>query len=296
MPHRASAYCTIRPLPKPTFCREPCRPRSSSSSSRRRAGTGIFTSFPPSKHACGICARCRPRRRKPPGQTENAPRVSRSVAGNGVFARRVEIGFVQEIEGFLGFGKQLLVAVAATARSLEQRFHSRRLGDRRTTGLEIVHERPDSRERLVVVQTELREQLLECHLVPAVGEGRAVETESDRSRRALLSLFHPHQARLRVDETTDEPSGGEPIGQEGFAGGPSALEVIAPRLGKAAGVGGIRKHSFSHLAFRVAQRLRGPLLCRRTKEIERADRFEFTSLLAENSSDRTRLGNSEARA
>ncbi len=58
----------------------------------------------------------------------------------------------------------------------------------------------------------------------------------------------------------------------------------------------VGKHPFSHLAFRIAQRLRGLLLCRRTKEIERADRFKFTSLLAENSSDRTRLGNSEAGA
>src|SRR6267143_2502717 len=102
------------------------------------------------------------------------------MAGNGVFTRRVEVGFVQEVESFLAFGEQLLVAVAATARSLEQRFHSRGLGDRRTTRLEIMHERSDSRERLVVVQTELREQLLERYLVLAVRKGRAVETEPDR--------------------------------------------------------------------------------------------------------------------
>src|SRR5438874_4824431 len=255
MLHRASACCTIRRLPKPTFCRERCRRRSSSSSSRRKAGTGISTSFPPSRRACGICVRCRPRRRKPPREIEKRARISGSVAANGVLPRRVEVGFVKEIEGFLTFGEQLLVAVAATARSLEQRFHSRGLGDRRTARLEIMHERSDSRERPVVVQAEFREQLLECYLVPAVGEGRAVETEPNRRRRALLSLFHPHQARLRVDETTDEPRGGEPVGQEWFAGRPEALEVIAPCLGKAARVGSIGKHPLSYLAFRIAQRL-----------------------------------------
>src|SRR2546425_9684262 len=159
-----------------------------------------------------------------------------------------------------------------------------------------MHERPDSRKRLVVVQAKLREQLLECYLVLAVGKGRAFETEPDRGRRARLSLFHPHQARLRVDETPDEPSGGEPIGQEGFAGGPKALEVIAPRLGQAAGVGSVWKHPFPYLAFRITQHLRSLLLHRRTKEIQRADRFEFTSLLVENSSDRAGLGNSETGA
>src|SRR2546423_4294 len=184
MLHRASACCTIRRLPKPTFCRERCRRRSSSSSSRRKAGTGISTSFPPSRRACGICVRCRPRRRKPPREIEKRARISGSVTANGVLPRRVEVGFVKEIEGFLTFGEQLLVAVAATARSLEQRFHSRGLGDRRTARLEIMHERSDSRERPVVVQAEFREQLLECYLVPAVGEGRAVETEPNRRRRA----------------------------------------------------------------------------------------------------------------
>src|SRR6267378_490510 len=219
-----------------------------------------------------------------------------SVAGNGVLPRHVEVGFVEKIERFLAFGEQLLVAVAATARALDQSFHSGRFGDRRTARVEIVHERPDSRQRLVVVQAELRKQLLKSYLVLAVEKGRAFESEPDRGRRALLSLFHPHQARLRVDETPDKPGGGEPIGQEGFAGRPKALEVIAPRLGKAAGVGSLGKHPFSYLAFGFAQRLRGPLLCRRTKEIERADRFEFTSLLVENSSDRTGLGNPEAGA
>src|SRR5438309_2687024 len=207
MLHQASACCTIRRLPKPTFCRERCRPQSSSSSSRRKAGTVISTSFPPSRPAYGICARCRPRRKKPQGKLKNAPRVSGSVAGNGVFTGRVEVRFVEKIERFLAFGEQLLVAVAATARSLEESFHSGRIGDRRTTRIEVMHESADSRERLVVVQAKLREQHLECYLVLAVGKGRAVETESDRSRGALLGLFHPHQARLRVDETPDEPSG-----------------------------------------------------------------------------------------
>src|SRR5207244_12101350 len=106
--------------------------------------------------------------------------------------------------GFVPSGAGVLVAAAATARALERGFPSRGLGDRRTARLEIMHERSDSRERLVVVQAEFREQLLECYLVPAVVEGRAVETEPNRCRRALLSLFHPHQARLRVDETTNE--------------------------------------------------------------------------------------------
>src|SRR6266704_5068197 len=217
------------------------------------------------------------------------------MAGNGVFTRRVEVGFVEKIERFLAFGEQLLVAVAATARSLEKSFHSGRLGDGRTTRIEIMHERADSCERLVIVQAKLREQLLECYLVLAVGKGRAVETESYCRRGALLGLFHPHQARLRVDETPDEPSGGEPIGQEGFAGRPKALEVIEPCLGQAAGVGGVGKHPFSYLAFGIAKRLRSLLLRRRTEKIERADRFEFASLLVENSSDRAGLGNPEAR-
>src|SRR5258708_21639519 len=38
------------------------------------------------------------------------------------------------------------------------------------------------------------------------------------------------------------------------------------------------------------------LLYRRFKEIERADRFEFTPLLVENSGDRTGLGDSETGA
>src|SRR6267142_3554983 len=91
-----------------------------------------------------------------------------SMAGNGVLTRRVEVGFVEKIERFLAFGEQLLVAVAATARSLEESFHSGRLGDRRTTRIEVMHERADSRERLVIVQAKLREQLLECYLVLAV--------------------------------------------------------------------------------------------------------------------------------
>src|SRR2546428_5939869 len=215
------------------------------------------------------------------------------MAGKGGFTPRVEGGFVEKIESFLAFGEQLLVAVAATARPLEESFHSGRLGDRRTTRIEVMHERADSRERLVICQAKLCEQLLELDLVLAVGKGRAVETEADRSRGALRGLFQPHQGRLRVDEAPDEPSGGEPIGQEGFAGCPKALEVVAPRLGQAAGVGSIGKHPFSYLAFRIAQRLRSLLLCRRAKKIQRADRFEFTSLLVENSSDRAGLGNSE---
>src|SRR3989441_11654403 len=103
------------------------------------------------------------------------------MAGNGVFTRRVEVGFVEKIERFLAFGEQLLVAVAATARPLEESFHSGRLGDRRTIRVEVMHERADSRERLVIVQAKLCEQLLECYLVLAVGKGRAVETEDRKS-------------------------------------------------------------------------------------------------------------------
>src|SRR5882672_2574273 len=159
-----------------------------------------------------------------------------------------------------------------------------------------MHERADSCERLVIVQAKLREQLLECYLVLAVGKGRAVETEPDRSRRTLLVLFYPHQGRLRVDETPDEPSGGEPIGQERFAGRPTALEVMAPRLGQTAGVGSVGKHPFPYLALRIAQHLRSLLFYGRIKEIERADRFEFTPLLVEHSGDRAGLGNSETGA
>src|SRR6267143_206098 len=245
----------------------------------------------PLLHRASAC--CRPKRKRQLREIEARPAFSGSMAGNGVFTRRVEVGFVEEIERFLALGEQLLIAVAATARPLEQRFHSGRLGDRRTACIEVMHERSDSRKRLVIVEAKLREQLLECYFVLAVGKGRALETEPDRGRRALLSLFHPHQARLRVDEAPDEPSGGEPIGQEGFSRCPKALEVVAPCLGQAAGVGSIGKHPFSYLAFRIAQRLRSLLLYWRTKKIQRADRFEFTSLLVENSSDRTGLGNSE---
>src|SRR6266849_9307257 len=238
MLHRASACCTIRRLQKPTFCRERFRPQSSSSSSRRKAVTVISTNFLPSRPAYEICARCRQKRKKQLREIEKrASRVSGSVAGNGILTRHVEVGFVEKIERFLAFGEQLLVAVAATARALDQSFHSGCFGDRRAARVEIVHERSDSRQCLVVVQAESRKQLLKSYLVLAVEKGRAFESEPDRGRRALLSLFHPHQARLRVDETPDEPGGGEPIGQEGFAGRPKALEVIAPRLGQAAGLG-----------------------------------------------------------
>jgi len=53
---------------------------------------------------------------------------------------------------------------------------------------------------------------------------------------------------------------------------------------------------FPHLAFRIAQHFRGLLLYGRIEEIERADRFEFTPLLVENSGDRTGFGDSEAGA
>src|SRR5882762_10278304 len=112
-----------------------------------------------------------------------------SVTGNGVLTRHVEVGFVEEIERFLAFGEQLLVAVAAPARALDQSFHSRRFGYRRAARVEIVHERPDSRQRLVVVQAELRKQLLKSHPVLAVKKCRAFESESDGCGRALFGLF-----------------------------------------------------------------------------------------------------------
>src|SRR5712691_9823396 len=110
------------------------------------------------------------RRRGPlAGSARAAGRRGETPLGEGrAFSRRFEVGFVEKIERLLAFGKQLFVAVAAPARSLEQRVHSRCLGNRRSARIEKMHERPDFRERLALVQAEARKQLLKRHLVLTV--------------------------------------------------------------------------------------------------------------------------------
>src|SRR2546428_12169100 len=89
MQHQASACCTIRRLPRPTFCRERCRLQSSSSSSRRKAGTVISTNFLPSRPAYEICARCRQKRKKQLGEIEKrVPRFRINGGGRGLFPGR----------------------------------------------------------------------------------------------------------------------------------------------------------------------------------------------------------------
>jgi hypothetical protein len=83
-----------------------------------------------------------------------------------------------------------------------------------------MHDGGDARQRGIGIQAETGGQHFEGDAAADMGEGGAVEIETERGLRALLRLVQPEEFRLAVDEAADQPGRGHAIDPEVLARGP----------------------------------------------------------------------------
>src|SRR5256885_11041082 len=77
------------------------------------------------------------------------------------------------------------------------------------------------------VQPKTRGQHFERHPRTNMGELRAVKIEAQRGLRAVRGFFQPAEFRFRVDETTNQPGGGNAVDPGTLARRPGTSAVLS---------------------------------------------------------------------
>jgi len=114
--------------------------------------------------------------------------------------------FVEKIERTRQRVEQLVVAIALLARAGQQRLKACGFWrSQRARDVERAHHFPKAVEARIAGKSETLQKHFERNGRAHVGEGRAVEIEAKRVRRAIAHVVEPLKRRLRIDETADEP-------------------------------------------------------------------------------------------
>src|SRR5258705_2350291 len=103
------------------------------------------------------------------------------------------------------FGELVVVAESFFFHALEYGLEALRIADGRPADVQEMDARPDCDERRVLVQAETLHEHFEGHLVPDVGELRAVEVIADGLAGEVARPIEPDEFRRGIDGAAYEP-------------------------------------------------------------------------------------------